>query len=567
MILYFVCLFHSYASPSPHFVRQDIRDDTNDMIFAPYFNINKNLTTGEKIATDSNSCKIFDSLTNSSLSPYGDITEVSYLSDGKFLNTTLWINDYVNFTKPLFPEGIDILEFPINKNLTLNEFANQYVNYRIDSFKLNDSEFISKNENTTLGKEHGLKFVVKTTSNDTSKTEEIYSWVIVEHNKKIYDFVFSTLSHRYNDLLDDVDKVMKSFEFIDNDINKTNSTNISNYYSHDNLKIAFKYPPNSTISDYGNWIRINFPLPDFKLVSKSYQMLIDVESTFDNGIDYINKIEYENSSKKWKDTFYEIKSLIETQHTGRFENDGNLRMIEEKEFKEFPVNLLNKLSRQNFSVPLSIELSQINFPTTYNVYFVTTSLYKTKNNLCNIIDASSFTPIPPPKINITLLPDSLELRPGEEKSLEIRIEPSTRLPYLINLTSLPRDTIHSTFTSNIPSDIHKEELFITNLKINVSKQDGFDFPRFYSLPIIATFSIVPSHKDLLTNLIIKNELFPNMTSTIFLPIKVNPPLNAEDFLNSVTEKVVSPLGQIVTTLGLIVGSIVGIGKWFLSHKK
>ena len=94
---------------SPDFVRQDIRDDSSDTIIAPNF-INKTLTINEKIVTRLKYCNIFDSLTNSSLIPYGDITEVSYLSDGKFFNSTLWINDFINFAKPLFPEGIDIFE-------------------------------------------------------------------------------------------------------------------------------------------------------------------------------------------------------------------------------------------------------------------------------------------------------------------------------------------------------------------------------------------------------------------------------------------------------------------------
>jgi hypothetical protein len=193
-------------------------------------------------------------------------------------------------------------------------------------------------------------------------TEEIYSWTIVEHNNKIYDFVFSSLSHRYNDLLDDVKKVMESFEFIDNST-QINLKNHSDFYTHDYLKIAFKFPPNSKIDNYDDWIRINFPTHDFQLISKSYQILMDVKSTFDNGIDYIKKVWFDNSSQTWKETFYETKSLKEeSQENVKFENNGNVRIIEEKEFTKFPTSLLNKLSRENFYVPLSVDLSYINFP-------------------------------------------------------------------------------------------------------------------------------------------------------------------------------------------------------------
>jgi hypothetical protein len=142
-IFYIVFISYSYAS-SPHFVRQDILDNSSDMIIAPTFNINKNNTINEKIATNLTLCTTFDYLTNSSLSPYGDITEVSYLSDGKFFNTTLWIYDYVNFTKPLFPEGIDILQLPNDKNLSVNDLAKEYVNNKINSFNIINPIFLTK---------------------------------------------------------------------------------------------------------------------------------------------------------------------------------------------------------------------------------------------------------------------------------------------------------------------------------------------------------------------------------------------------------------------------------------
>jgi hypothetical protein len=78
------------------------------------------------------------------------------------------------------------------------------------------------------------------------------------------------------------------------------------------------------------------------------------------------------------------------------------------------------------------------------------------------------------------------------------------------------------------------------------------------LPINVTISIEPSHRDVLTNVIIKNKLFSNITSTVYLPIKVNPPLDATDYINSLSEKIASLLGTIMTTLGVIVGGYCGL---------
>ena len=559
----------SYSRMSPDFVRQDILDNSSDAIIAPNF-INKNLTINKNILTSIKSCNVYDNLTNSSLIPYGDITEVSYLSDGRFFNTTLWVNDFINFSKPLFPEGIDIFEIYNDDNFTLPKLSNEFVESKIQEFtSMNDLKshtYLKRNENTTLGKEPATKFEILTQRNDTSRTEEKYLFVIVRHKDRFYVFTFSSLSHRYNDLIDDVTKVMQSFKFIDNDTNKINPKNYSNFYTHSFLKIAFEYPPDSKIEDFDRWIRVNFPTPDYKLISKSYQILVDVKSTFDNGIDYIERVWYDNSSQKWKDSFYETKSLKGFQNKTKFENDGNLRIIRENEYTKFPTELLNKLSKQSFYVPLSIDLSYINFPTTYDVYFVTTSLYNTTKGLCNIIDTTSFTPIPPPKMNITLIPSTLELRPGEQKSIEVTIDPSTRLPYKIKLESQSSENIAYNFTSDSDLGVHKG-IFNTNINVVALNKEGFTYPRYYSLPITATLMIEPSHKDILTDYIISNNLFSNTNSTVYLPIKVTEPLTLTDYFGSVADRFASPLGQIITTLGLIVAGIMGTIKWLQSHKK
>jgi len=567
-ICYFVSSFlynSSYSLTSPDFARQDILDNSGDPRTAPNF-INEYSTANSTILSNITECKIFDSLTNSSFIPYGDITEVSYLSDGRFFNTTLWVDDFINFSNPIFPEGMDILELPNDKNLSLSEVANEYVPHQVKSFNLLNYEFTTKNQSTTLGKEDGLKFVVKTTRNDSSKTQEIYQWVIVEHNKRIYDFAFSSLSDRSKGLQDDFDKLLQSIVFIDSDDNKTNFKNNPTYQYQDFLKIAFEYPQHSIIEDHGNWTTVNFPTLTYKLISKSYQILVDVKSTFDNGIDYIDRVWYDKSTQKWKESLYETKSLKSLQNKSKFENNENLRIIREGEYTKFPTELLNKLSRPSFYVPLSMNLSYINFPTTYDIYFVTTSLYNTAKGLCNIIDTTSFTPIPPPKMNTTLIPNSLELRPGDNKSIEITIDPSTRLPYKFKLESNAGDIIAYNFTSRNDSGIHKG-ILKTNLNVAALNIEGLTYPKYYSLPITATLLIEPSHIDILTDYIFNDKLFSNTSSTTYLPIKISAPLTPIDYLSSAAEKIASPLGVIITTLALIVGGIMGTFKWFQSHKK
>lgn len=567
-----ICISSTYAL-SPNFVRQDIIDNEDANL------IESELLGNKTSSTNLEDCKIWDNLTGNRLAPYGDITEVSYLSDGKFLNSTLWIKDYINLANPLFPEGMDILQLPNNENLTLRDLAIKYVQSKIrefiQTFDISTNTDLNLEDNIKsikLGKDDGFEIVVNTTRNDPSKTEETYRWVIVEHNKKIYDFVFSSLSHRYKDLLDHVIEVMNSVDFVDN-YNITSNYNSSRFHYNNNLTLGFVSPPSSKIDDFGNWIRINFPTYDFQLISKSYGMLIDVDSIYDTGIDYIKRIWYDRLTDTWKETLYETKIWNETKLSERLQMmDGIVRTIEDKNFTNFPTNILNKLERQDFYVPIPLNLQHLNYPNSYDIYFVTFSSYKVDNKTCNLIDTTSFIPIPPPKINITVIPDSLEIRPGEEKNFEIRIDPSTRLPYRINLEPGDKEIINAAFTSNKILDTHKDT-FITNFKISVPepiyfpKTEDSNFPKYDSLPINVTIFIAPSHKDKITNIFIKNKLFSNLTSTIYLPVKINPPLYPIDYLKSAAAEIASPLGTIMTTLGVIVGSIVGISKWFLSQKK
>ena len=571
LLLSMYLVSYSY-SLSPVFVRQDIIDESNDMILSPTFSVNKSLTIDEGIAENLTSCGVFDKLSNNTLIPYGDIKEVSYLSNGELFNSTLWLNDFVNLTNPIYPEGLDInialTSEDLKNNSVLLKKSSDYIDYQLnrhDDLLLDKSEHI-RNEPVILGGNPAYMSEITTIRNDSFNTEETYRFIVGGNGNYIYYLGFSSLSDRFDRLIDDFDSLIKSIQFL-NHTSDSNFENATNFYKNETLGISFKYPNNSTIIPLpeANGVRITFPGYDLDLLSKSYQILIDVKSTFDNGMDYINKIWYENKSKEWIDTLYETRSLRTNLGSEETASDENLNKISEKTFTGFPTDLLKKQTRQNFFVPFSINLDYLNNPPSYDVYFVSTSLYKTGDNMCNIIDTTSFAPIPPPDVNITAIPQSLEMRPNEENDVEIKVDPGTRLPYLIDLSTTSREIINPIYTSFNSSNVNKG-IFITNLKVNVSDPGNINSPRYYSLPITATVFIEPSHRDEITNHVIENKLFSNVSSTTYLMIKVNPPLNLDDHLKYLSESIFSPLGGILTTLGLLIGGIVGVGRWMVKNK-
>jgi hypothetical protein len=256
LIITFYHFYDALSALSPNFVRQHIIDGEDANL------IESDLFGNKTFATNQEDCKIVDSSTGKKYMPHGDITEVTYLSDGKFLNSTLWINDYINLDNPLYPEGIDIARYP-NKKESLDRFMDNFIEDQISMMKskgdiLTAEYNKSNNKNVPFGNETALKSEITITRNNPSKTEEKFLMIFVKHKSDIYQFSFSSLSHRYEDLLDEIENVTKSFHFVNTD-QSASLQNRDNLYKNNDLGISFEYSPNYTIIDKPWGITILFP--------------------------------------------------------------------------------------------------------------------------------------------------------------------------------------------------------------------------------------------------------------------------------------------------------------------
>ena len=157
----------------------------------------------------------------------------------------------------------------------------------------------------------------------------------------------------------------------------------------------------------GRTLNATLWLPSFKEIPTSgkkinYGMYIDADlnnRTGIKGIDYKVEIEWDNKSKTWTRVFEEWSSTgksrtlsIQHNYTGFFEKDGDY-------------------------VLLYIDLNDILSPSRYKVLFYAEEV----KGLNWIMDSPKWIYIPPPEFVVLTFPKSVELRAGEQKTLEVQL--------------------------------------------------------------------------------------------------------------------------------------------------
>src|SRR5918995_3305642 len=132
----------------------------------------------------------------------------------------------------------------------------------------------------------------------------------------------------------------------------------------------------------------------------AYGMLIDVDynvNTGLNGFDYLLKIYYQSNTYTW---IYQLKEQT---------SDGSSRILEQKN----NITQFFDLNNQDY-VYVTLDLKKINFPKEFIIVFFTDYDYQDNktDSYQEITDFSDIVFIPPPKFQITTLPNNILLRPG-----------------------------------------------------------------------------------------------------------------------------------------------------------
>jgi len=277
------------------------------------------------------------------------------------------------------------------------------------------------------------------------------------------------------------------------------------------------------------WLTKNFEEKPSK-GGLDYLMYIDVDSnnkTGFEGADYAVLIRWDNNTNTW------FRDLVEFSAYNK-----DKVVTEQKNYTGF-------FDVEKNSVFLSIKLDEIGYPNQYNVAF------SVEDSVNEITDTTAWLPIPPPIVDISTLPSSLVLRPGDEKTIELRVNSSTNLQ--------PEVLLHTNKKTNddVILDIRPNRTYIPSYGFTTSQlhvkvlQNAKN--QTHTLPIFADMHF-PLERLKSPGMII------NKTS--FLTISVLPSLTVPEYINDELSIWGSPVKQII---GLVtaIGSL-GFGGLILN---
>jgi len=313
---------------------------------------------------------------------------------------------------------------------------------------------------------------------------------------------------------------------------------------------------------------INNPVPFFKpeiLAKKEeihYGMYIDSDFndlTGYGGVDYNYELGWNNKSKEW------------TIVLNKWSHEGYQIVLDNK-----TVSYNNFSKKDAKYIQMSLELSKILSPKKYKVTFYA----EVKRKGIIITDFTRTVAIPPLEINVTSTSNSIELRKGDQKTIEIQIrstqgyEPtvnidtksqtnfikssfghnyqlSNRSDYTLRIPSYGIATIPLTITSLDDAPTGQQTLFIF---VNSSfPSEQFLKPKSYQKLINNDATLVPSS--------VESE---NIFTQSSLIVTLQDPLTLIDKINDIWNKIGGALSFI---MGILIGQILPWLKKWLKEKQ
>jgi len=250
-----------------------------------------------------------------------------------------------------------------------------------------------------------------------------------------------------------------------------------NYLNNEFTK-GHKYADLSSISYSSNGRFLNAtlffkdPVKDKPIVNfTAYGMLIDIDSNYNTGwqgYDYMMRVSWDNNTKQW------IYLLQE------WSSDPITRQLYERDnFTDF---IDGNVSRY---VYLSLDLQKVNFPDKYIVVFFTDYDFQEGNVKYQISDFSNAVRVPPPEFVMSTEPNSVSIRPGEKKAVEVQINASTAVfDSHVNLSTNNINGLQTYFT---PNELDIPPIGVATSHLNIKALTNSE-PNPYTIQIFANIS-------------------------------------------------------------------------------
>ena len=317
------------------------------------------------------------------------------------------------------------------------------------------------------------------------------------------------------------------------------------------LSSAFTEPP----SNASDWLSLPRPahIPWYMI---TYGMSLASHSIYDTeGTDYAVGYAWDVLNNTWTRTVSELSP------------QGDYKTLElQPNYNVFPLNA------QRF-INLSLDLSALNYPEQYDLIFYAFDYFIQDYRICPMNDLTARVYVPPPEFILSSSPSSLELRPGEQKTIKVQLESNADIKSIVlfstNQTEELKDNIEANFSSNIIS-VPLNGIVISKLDISALEKAE---PGSYTLPIFSGVNITTEAKprrSIFTGEIISNPMPQNFSESSSLTVTILPSLTIPEYINSILNTWGAPLKELVglvTAIGAAGGVIYGVTIWIKKRKQ
>jgi hypothetical protein len=295
---------------------------------------------------------------------------------------------------------------------------------------------------------------------------------------------------------------------------------------------------------------LNYSQGNLSMLKKNYGMAIDVESDNEGqGGDYLLLIQWDNNTKTW------IKELFELGSEGSADYRSLDRTYNHTDFFD---------KGKNYIV-FSLDLDSINSPDRYSILFAPFDEFLINDLYCNIGDFTAWYHIPPPSYNVTVSPSTLNLRPGEQKDIQVNLK-------LISGIS-PEVILSTNQINGIETELNPDRTTIPPYGLSTSflhvKALENATAKSYSLNLYTQLNDSEAVTFLPTDSTIEGTYKPqSKNKTIGITIEVLPPLRFDEHINNFYNSWLVPINGIWTFVAGIAAVLAPlIIKKFTKRKK
>jgi hypothetical protein len=308
---------------------------------------------------------------------------------------------------------------------------------------------------------------------------------------------------------------------------------------------------------YGNgkWLNATVWLSSPIEHETNYTMNFNSSPIYNTTFGYETTISWNDTNNSWTKTIEELSSNAGADK----EKDPSERKTIEKieNFTGFYENGKNYIH-------FSTDLDKVALSEEFDLFFYVTDNYISNDGFsCRFTDFTDIVTLPTPIFTISTSSPFIELKPSEEKIIELQLN-----------TSSKRDSVASLFTKNMTNnveiDIIPKKIFVpssglstTQLYVKALKNS---IPGDYILPIYAQITFPRSNTNASTDNILDNTKEADVIENTAITITVSPPLTTEQQIESFFNS--SNIGVSIIIISLIIsGIIILVTYWYYQKKK